>query len=221
LVTGAFVLTSAGIAQFNNLKAGATDTLVLNYGISDGHTSIANALSLTITGANDAPAIFVGPTDSASANVPDVPSALVLTKSGALSFSDLDISDTHTVSVAAQVGDLGTLTASIAPDTSGAGSGGSIVWHYQVDENKLSNLTAGQTVTDSFTVTLADGLGATSQQTVTITLTGSGGVAQVVDLTSSADAITLDSADTTVVGNASTLNAGDQLVGGGGYDTLA
>jgi VCBS repeat-containing protein len=221
LVTGAFALTAAGIIQFNSLKQGASDTLVLSYGVSDGHTDVANTLTLTVVGANDAPAITIGATDAASATVTDIPSALVLTKSGTLSFSDVDVGDTHTVGVAAQTGDLGTLTASVAPNGSGNGSGGSIVWNYQVDESKVSHLTADQTVTDTFTIILQDATGASSQQTVTITLTGTGSIGQVVHLTTSADSPSLGSDATTVVGNASTLNSGDQLIGGGGYDTLA
>src|SRR5262249_58904777 len=42
-----------------------------------------------------------------------------------------------------------------------------------------------------------------------------------IHLTTSADTPTLGASDTTVVGSASTLNSGDQLIGGGGYDTLA
>src|SRR5262249_42454981 len=129
-----------------------------------------------------------------------------LTKSGTLSFSDVDVGDTHTVSVAAQSGDLGTLTASVTPNGSGNGSGGSILWNYQVDESKVSHLTAGQTVADTFTITLQDATGASSQQTITMTLTGTGSIGQVVHLTTSADTPTLGASDTTVVGNASTLN---------------
>src|SRR5262249_43168394 len=95
LVTGAFALTVAGIAQFDSLKQGASDTFVLGYGVSDGHTDVVNTLTLTVTGTNDAPAITIGATDTATGTVTDIPSALVLTKAGTLSFSDVDVGDTH------------------------------------------------------------------------------------------------------------------------------
>jgi hypothetical protein len=76
----------------------------------------------------------------------------------------------------------------ISPRGSGVGSGGSIIWNYGVDESNLSNLTANQTVTDSFVVTLRDTSGATSQQTITISLRGTGVVSQLINLTTSADA---------------------------------
>ena len=141
----------------------------------------------------------------------------MLTKNGTLSISDVDVGDNHSVSVAAQPGTLGTLTASVL----GAGAGGTITWSYQVDEAEVSHLTAGQTVTETFTVTLTDEAGESSVQTITLTLVGTGEVASIVNLTPGTDTISLVSGNNAVVGNAAALNAPDQLTGGSDYDALA
>ncbi len=57
LIGATLALTATGFAKFNSLADGATDTAVFDYAVSDGTLSTANALSLTITGANDAPIV--------------------------------------------------------------------------------------------------------------------------------------------------------------------
>jgi len=57
-VSGAsFALTAAGLALFADLIPAAADTFVVNYSITDGVATIPNTLSVTINGANDAPAV--------------------------------------------------------------------------------------------------------------------------------------------------------------------
>jgi VCBS repeat-containing protein len=55
LTGGSLSLTAAGLAKFDALGQGATDSLVFNFGVSDGVQTTANTLTLTINGANDAP----------------------------------------------------------------------------------------------------------------------------------------------------------------------
>ncbi|MCP3386886.1 VCBS domain-containing protein [Bradyrhizobium sp. CCGUVB4N] len=86
--------------------------------------------------------------------------------SGAVFFSDADKTDIQTVSVASQNGNLGILTA-IVNDADGK-----VTWSYDVSHANIAPLAAGQTHTDTFTLTLDDGHGGSATQTITVTLTG-------------------------------------------------
>ena len=164
---------SVSEAQAATLAAGQTkvDTFVVT--VNDGHggTTTEN-VSVTINGANDAPVITVGATDSATGTVTDTASATTLTTSGTLSFTDPDLTDTHVVSVTPSNGDLGTLTAVVSNDTTGSGTGGVIGWNYSVSEAQVASLAEGQTQTDTFTVTVDDGHGGTTTENVSVTIDG-------------------------------------------------
>src|SRR6185312_14724883 len=76
-------------------------------------------------------------------------------------FSDVDASDTHTlsVSVAAAYG-----TASVDPDGT---------WHYTAtDSGAVDALAVGEHLADSFTVQVSDGQGGLATQVVSIDITG-------------------------------------------------
>mgnify|MGYP003111210448 CR=1 FL=1 len=114
-----------------------------------------------------------------------------LTAAGTLNFEDVDLTDVHSVSTtAAGSGTVGTLTATVASDTTGSGTGGSIAWTYELsgdDQESLKSLAAGETAEQEFVVTVSDGKGGTDTQTVSITIEGANDVAvlgnAVVDLT--------------------------------------
>lgn len=115
--------------------------------------------------------------------------AAKLTDTGVLTFSDADLADGHTVSVAANGGGyLGQLTASIANAATGDGSG-SVAWSFVVDNAAVQFLAEGQTLTQSYTVVVDDGNGGTASQVVDITLTGRNDVPTITtgDSTGSAD----------------------------------
>jgi VCBS repeat-containing protein len=80
----------------------------------------------------------------------------------------VDRNDIHTVSVVAQSGAVGTLTASVLQDTTGIGTGGVIDWNYQVDQSAVHDLTSSRT--DKFGVTLADGHGGTATATISVSI---------------------------------------------------
>ncbi|MCB1665062.1 MAG: tandem-95 repeat protein [Pseudomonadales bacterium] len=92
--------------------------------------------------------------------------------SGVLSFTDVDLSDSHSVSVSAVGSTQGTLTATLATDTTGSGVGGSVNWDYQIDNSAYQSLGAGETTVESFVVSVDDGHGGVAQQQVDITITG-------------------------------------------------
>ena len=94
------------------------------------------------------------------------------TTSGTLSFSDVDLTDHHSVTgVTPSSGALGTLTASVTHDTTGAGTGGVLTWNYSVADSAIDHLAAGQTKVETFTVSLFDGT-STVTKDVTVTITG-------------------------------------------------
>jgi choice-of-anchor C domain-containing protein len=140
---------------------------------------------------------------------------------GAIAFADIDLSDTHTVSVAPAGGGAGyrgALAASIADDTTGDGAG-SIQWTFSASDSELDDLAAGETVTQTYDVTVDDGQGGTATQTVTISLNGAAdaGAAAAVAITSmQGDTGTADDFDTAdrsliVSGTNAALSAGQKV----------
>jgi VCBS repeat-containing protein len=96
----------------------------------------------------------------------------VETASGTLSFSDVDLIDTHTATVVSGGTHYGTLTLDpITADTTGTGTGGQIGWHYTVNDNVIDSLNTGDTPTDTFTIDLFDGTSHVLHN-VTITING-------------------------------------------------
>lgn len=109
------------------------------------------------------------------------------TATGNLQFSDVDLSDGHTVSVAAVGSALGSMTAAVTADTTGSGTGGVVGWEFQIDNGAYQELGAGESTTESFVVTVDDGNGGTAQETVTVTINGANDAPEAT-----ADAATTD-----------------------------
>lgn len=97
--------------------------------------------------------------------------------SGNLLFSDVDLTDSHTVSVAPAGNVLGSLTAVKTADTTGTGTGGNVKWDYSVGVLSYQSLGEGETAVESFIVSVDDGNGGIAQQQVDITITGTNDVA--------------------------------------------
>lgn len=94
------------------------------------------------------------------------------TAGGSLYFTDVDLSDAHSVSVGATAdGVLGTLAVTLSHDVAGAGTTGEVAWSYSVDNALIQYLKAGETKVETFTVRIGDGAN-TTDQAVTITITG-------------------------------------------------
>ena len=87
--------------DFDFLAAGETLTVNYNVAVSDASTTANQTVSVTVTGANDAVAITSGPESASVAEQPGVTGSSTpdTTPTGTLAFTDVDLSDTHQVSV--------------------------------------------------------------------------------------------------------------------------
>ncbi|WP_445262667.1 VCBS domain-containing protein [Pseudomonas sp. EL_65y_Pfl2_R96] len=162
---------------------GAGETITFSYTVvATDDSGAANAASatqtvtITLTGTNDQPTLTIA--DSTGA-MNEGDGAVMLSDSGVLSFTDLDSTDTVTVSHTAN-NDItwsgGTLNAGVASALAAGFSVDQDSWDYSTSQN-LDFLGTGETITFSYTVVATDDSGAanaaSATQTVTITITGS------------------------------------------------
>jgi VCBS repeat-containing protein len=171
----ASTLDASFVADLQHLTAGefATDSFTYAIQLGNGTLSWATA-TVQIAGVNDAP-VIVSP--APNANVVELAntagSATADQAAGAISFTDLDLTDAHSAGVVANgSGYLGTFSLDpISQDSTGGGTG-SLSWHFSVADGALDFLAAGQQLTQSYSVTVDDGHGSTAKQVVNVTLTG-------------------------------------------------
>src|SRR5205823_10346803 len=136
---------------------GVNDTAVFKYDVEDFlKADTADTLTLTINGANDPPAL------SADAGSPHAKTELAGTSnsntpdqvSGSLSFTDVDIGDTHTagaslhsatwsggatIPAASQTALSGAMSASISLD----GTAGTLAWSFSLADKNVDFLAVG------------------------------------------------------------------------------
>ncbi len=180
---------------FDFLAAG--ETLTVTYLVSINNNFAVNPeittipITITITGTNDKPVITTGVptiTFAGGTSVPGGPLTTHVPTSGTLTFTDVDLTDTHTVSVSKfsavlpgatvpkSISDFlsNSLLVSIASADDSTGTGtGSIHWSLKDIPVYLADfIPAGQVLTLTYTVTVKDSQGATSDQTITVTITG-------------------------------------------------
>ncbi|UFZ08664.1 VCBS domain-containing protein [Bradyrhizobium ontarionense] len=160
------------------LAAGESVVETYRVTVRDGHGgTVSRDVSVTITGANDAPVITAAQTTGAVTEDSAVDAHGQLQAGGVIGFGDVDLTDTYSVSVAlvssSNAGGvaLGTMSPQLTAETS-HGLGGEVAWTYQVDDNSVQFLRAGQTVTEVYAVTVSDGHGGQATQNVTVTVTG-------------------------------------------------
>ena len=147
-----------------SLAVGQTETVTYLVDVSDGHGGVATqAVNITLTGINDAPVITSGPQ---SAQAPS--SAGVAAGAGQLTFSDPDLTDTHTVSVEPN-NNIGTFTATLGADATGGGTG-IVNWAFSLPDTALTT----PSLTQTFTIDVSDGNGGVASQTVTVTVVSPG-----------------------------------------------
>jgi VCBS repeat-containing protein len=209
--------------QVDFLAAGETLTLSYNVNVSDGSDSAAQTVTITVTGTNDAPAITSGPETGAVAEQANMTnSSAPDSTNGTLQFSDVDLSDSHSVQVALDSAvlsdgtfipdqtqaDLASALATALHDSAGSGSG-SIDWTFSLPDKDLDFLSAGQTLTATYDVTVADG-STSSTQTVTIVMSGASDPLTVAPVAAAvADTPFTDAGQTVAQGNVLAGDTGD------------
>ena len=123
--------------------------------------------------------------------------------SGSISFADVDLTDSHSASVAPQAGGYrGTFTLGAVNQLAD-----SVGWTFAVSAGALDDLAAGQTLTQNYVVSIDDGHGGVATQVVAITLNGSNDAPVAVADTASGGQNELLSID--VLANDTDPDAGD------------
>ncbi|WFP08410.1 MULTISPECIES: retention module-containing protein [Achromobacter] len=159
LPDGSYVFTPG--TGFQNLPEGQTTTSTISYTVTDpsGATSTAT-VEVTIVGVNDAAVITPA---NAGDDAGTVKEDTTFTANGKLNVTDVDDGEARFVVQSGQAGQHGTFSI----DASGA-------WVYNLNNNDASvqALAVGETLTETFTVTTADG----TAGTVTVTIQGTNDV---------------------------------------------
>jgi VCBS repeat-containing protein len=159
-------------AAANGLAAGETEQDVFSYTATDGGASDTATLTVTVNGVNDAPTITGGKFEGSVTELDDDDpneDNFTHSDSGAVTFNDVDLSDTHSASVTPQGGGYyGTFTVAVDQ------MGDSVGWEFTVSDAALEDLSEDQEVTQVYAITINDGHGGTVTQDVTITINGAG-----------------------------------------------
>lgn len=179
------------------LKAGETkvEEFTINLYDDQGATT-TRTVAVTITGTNDAPVIG---TNIATGGVTELvtPSGNLSTGNTVIGFTDVDLTDTHTITSTSPITGQGVVhgavTASVTTDTTGFGTGGEITWDYTVAASAIEYLSAGETKVEQFDIVLDDnndGLDLQARR-VSVTLTGTNDAP--IDITvAGSDTLSLD-----------------------------
>ncbi|QHD53554.1 retention module-containing protein [Shewanella algae] len=160
------------LVQF--LAVGETITLSFDVSVDDGNGGTdTDTVTVTITGSNDAPVLSIDMSGAVTEDV-DVINGM-LSDSGSLSFTDVDINDSHSVG-SSYNGDVLWSGGALDQATQDALAAGFSVdnagWSYDIANSLVQFLAVGETITLSFDVTVDDGNGGTDTDTVTVTITG-------------------------------------------------
>src|ERR1700710_547232 len=215
---------SAVDLAFDYLAAGEhlNITYVVQLDDHAGGVSTQN-VQVTVVGTNDKPFYLSGPESAHLTEGQNVNSSGNLHATGDLLFTDVDLSDTHTVATTvtatrsgggaipltnAQL--LAAFTTALTPDSTGHLIG-DVDWNFMLNNNAASFLQAGETLTLVYHVAVKDPSLASDSQDVTITILGtnhpvvitsgpeSASVSELADITGSA------AVDTTTTVPAGTL----------------
>jgi VCBS repeat-containing protein len=166
----------------DSLAQGQTLTQTYTVNVDDHHGGIAKQdVVVTINGSNEAPVVTADVSTGSLTEPTDTPTqdnsvpGTVLTTTGSFTFTDVDLTDKHTIidiSPAGRVVPLGALTdVQVSADTVN-GTGGVVSWTYTIPVAAVESLSLGETLDESFNVTVADNHGGTTTKTVTVTTLG-------------------------------------------------
>ena len=167
------------------LAAGETITQTYTVRVDDQNGgTVDQDVTITLTGTNDVPTITTATDVTGSATEISDGGAgenvTVHSDSGSFTIADVDLADIQTVGVNSTTTTrsggagalLGTFTPTVGDNTTGDGTG-QIDWSFSISDADLDFLSAGETITQTYTLRVSDQQGGTVDQNVTVTLTGS------------------------------------------------
>ncbi|MDI1266841.1 MAG: VCBS domain-containing protein [bacterium] len=103
-------------------------------------------------------------------SIAPTPGPAVEAAAGNITFSDIEVADTHTASFTSDfAGYVGTFTLDPVSESGGTGSVG---WHYSVNNADIQFLAQGQTLVQTYSVGITGNHGAPAYQTVTVAING-------------------------------------------------
>ncbi len=202
-------------SAFDFLAEGEVLTLTYTATVDDAHGGVvATPFTITVTGSNDAVEITGGEHTAAITEIAGAHgSDQADTASGSINFADVDLTDTHEVTVTG-VTASGVMTGLADHDTrfdwltlgnlvdSTDGVPGSQAWTFSAPDHYFDYLADGETVTLTYTVQVDDHHGGFTSQDVVITVTGTN------------DAPTVDASNGVIAEMAGTGNSALDHAGG-------
>jgi T1SS-143 domain-containing protein len=170
LLTWTFTATDAALSQLAQGQI-VHETYTVTLDDQNGGV-VTRDVTVTITGTDEAPVITSTTQTGAVTEDTNVDNSGNLNAGGTITFTDVDLTDKHTVTFTAGGNNyLGTFTPTLTHDATG-GSTGTVGWTFSVSDHAVDFLAAGQTLTQTYTVKVADNNGGFTTQDVTITITG-------------------------------------------------
>ena len=147
--------------DIDDLAAGQTLTQTYTITVDDDNGgTVEQPVTITITGTNDAPTIAA--TTDVTGAVTEVADGAAgentntLTDTGSFTIADVDLNDVQTISFKpAAAGYRGTFTPTVSDNTTGDGTG-QINWKFSIPDGDIDDLAAGQTLTQTYTITVDD-----------------------------------------------------------------
>ncbi len=172
---------------FDFLAKGQTLTLIYDVTVTDNNgLSSTKQITVQIGASNDQPVISV--IDNGAAVKEDVdPVGGILKDHGSVTFTDTDLTDTHTAHVAYNNDAAGSAgvspalalalaTALTVPSSALAAGDHDFNWDFALDTNLIQYLAEGETITATYTITVKDNSNSSNDtsvaKTVTVTITG-------------------------------------------------
>ncbi|MCK7610946.1 Ig-like domain-containing protein [Roseibium sediminicola] len=207
---GSFSYNANG--QFAYLAEGEETTDTFSYTVQDasGNTDTAT-VTINLVGTNEDPVIGLADVSGAVTEIADGAAGentAQLSDSGTIAFSDVDLIDTHSVTVTpvsatdsllGSVAARGTLSAVVSDAATGDGAG-EITWTFEVADSAVDDLAEGEVITQVYTVTVDDGQGGSASKTVTISLTGTNDSPVITTATGANEGAVTEAGDTGVPG---------------------
>ncbi len=178
---GAGVVTwtySVSDALLDSLAANQVLTQTYTLGLFDSYTfstAVDRTVTITLTGRNDAPTLSFTSSSGPVTEIADGASgesSATLTSNGTILFADVDLTDTHTVSVTpVGSGHVGAMAVNLTNVSTGDGSG-TVSWTHTVSDAAIEYLGAGQMAVQTYAVTITDNTGASLSRNVAVIFNG-------------------------------------------------